>query len=67
DFCVASGNLLWTLLFLFSCAASGGWQEPENPHTQRVSSRKAVLGLKLISQKELLECQALSITFSASI
>lgn len=40
DFCVESGSLLWTLLFLFSCAASGGWQEPENPHTQRVSERE---------------------------
>lgn len=25
-------------LLMFLCfAASGGWQEPENPHTQRVS------------------------------
>lgn len=35
DFCVESGNLLRTLFY--SLAASGGWQEPENPHTQRVS------------------------------
>lgn len=24
-------------LMFFCFAASGGWQEPENPHTQRVS------------------------------
>lgn len=35
DFCAESGNLLRTLFY--SLAASGGWQEPENPHTQRVS------------------------------
>lgn len=35
DFYVESGNLLRTLFY--SLAASGGWQEPENPHTQRVS------------------------------
>lgn len=28
--------MLWLILFT---AASGGWQEPENPHTQRVSFR----------------------------
>ncbi|NWZ16545.1 DCTN4 protein, partial [Agelaius phoeniceus] len=53
DFCVASGNLLWTLLFLFSCAASGGWQEPENPHTQRIN--KLVEYYQQLAQKEKIE------------
>lgn len=31
--------------FLALCAASGGWQEPENPHTQRVSLAACSLSL----------------------
>lgn len=38
-------DFLTLFLALCVCAASGGWQEPENPHTQRVSPTACGLSL----------------------